>query len=341
MWRRDVGDGYGSMAIVEGRLFTMERHGDSEGVHVYDATTGQDLWRDRFDTDFKHILGNDGSQTTPTLNSGRVYTLGVTGEFRCLDAATGRLLWRHDIVLENGGTLPEWGLATSPLVVDDKVIVLPGGPAGHSVVAYDKVSDGVRQILSVSAARVAGLRIEDGALLWQHPWRTSELGLNIAQPVVVNGTAIVLSAGYGHGAAMLDVRRTNGNFRARQLWATRELESKFSGPVLFGRHVYGFDEQDLVCLDLDTGKATWRQKGTFGFGQLVLAGTSLIVVSEWGDLALVAATSARFRQLASFQPLTERTYNVPALADATLFVRSRRELKAFDLRRHPDRGGRQ
>jgi hypothetical protein len=121
---------------------------------------------------------------------------------------------------------------------------------------------------------------------------------------VVNGTAIVLSAGYGHGAAMLDVRRTNGAFTARQLWDTRDLESKFNAPVLFGRHLYGFDEQDLVCLDLDTGNAAWRQRRTFGSGQLVLAGTSLIVVSEWGDVALVAATSAGFRQLAGLQALT-------------------------------------
>lgn len=353
LWRREVGDAYGSMTIVGNRLFTMERHGQTEGAHAYDTATGEPIWKDRHDSEFARILGNDGSLTTPTWNEGRLYTLGVTGEFRCLDAETGRVLWRRNILDENGAKVPEYGVAASPLVVDGKVVVLAGGPNGRSVVAYDKVSgepvwsslddpqaytapmivtlDGVRQLLIVSGVRVVGLRIEDGGLLWEFPWRTTELMLNVTQPLVVDGTRLVIASGYQMGGVMLDVKRRNGTFEARKVWATGDLESKFNAPVLLGRHLYGFDEQDLVSIDVETGKASWRRKDTFGFGQLVLAGASLIVVSEWGDVALVEATPDGYRQHGAFQPLKERTYNVPAVAYGSLFVRSRREMKAFDL----------
>ena len=354
LWRREVGDAYGSMSIVGNRLFTMERHGQTEGAHAYDTATGELIWKDRHDSEFARILGNDGSLTTPTWNDGRLYTLGVTGEFRCLDADTGRVLWRRNIIEENGAKLPEYGVAASPLVVDGKVVVLAGGPNGRSVVAYDEVSgervwsslddpqaytapmiatlDGVRQILVVSGTRVMGLQIADGALLWEYPWRTTELMLNVTQPLVVDGTKVVVASGYQMGGVMLDVKRRNGAFEVKKVWASGDLESKFNAPVLFGRHLYGFDEQHLVSIDLETGRATWRQRDTFGFGQLVLAGESLIVVSEWGDVALVDATPDGYRPRGAFQPLKERTYNVPAVAHGTLFVRSRREMKAFDLR---------
>ena len=243
------------------------------------------------------------------MGGGRVYALGALGELCCLEANTGKLIWRKNILEDNQAQNLTWGMAASPLIVDDKVIVLPGGTAGKSVVAYNKMTgepvwkalddkqaytspmlvtlNGRRQLLVVSAQRAMGLDPEAGTLLWDFPW-TTEYGINSAQPLVVKEDAFFISAGYGHGSALVEVKPANPGFTARAIWQNTSMKNKFGSSVLYQGHIYGMDEAILTCIDATTGERKWKG-GRYGYGQLLLAGGSLIILSEYGQLALVKA----------------------------------------------------
>jgi outer membrane protein assembly factor BamB len=243
-------------------------------------------------------------------------------------------------------------MSASPLIVDDKVIVLPGGPGGRSVVAYDRQTGepvwkslddrqaytspmlvtlaGIRQILVVSATRAMGLNPDDGRLLWEFPWAT-ELGINVAQPVLVGGDRVFLSAGYGHGAAVFEVIRAGGQLRTRRLWENLRMKNKFTSSVLHEGHLYGLDESILACVDAETGEQKWKY-GRYGYGQVLLAGDHLIVLTEYGDLVLVRASPEGHQELASFRAIEGKTWNHPVIADGRLLVRNLQEMAAFDLR---------
>jgi outer membrane protein assembly factor BamB len=352
LWEQPAGEGYASFAIANGRAFTIEQRREKEVVAAYDVTTGRELWTNAWDAHFSDSMGGDGPRATPTWHQGKLYALGAEGELRCLDAETGKLLWRHDILGENDASNLSWAMAGSPLVVDDKVIVLPGGRRGRSVVAYHKDSGaplwaalddkqaytapmvatlaGRRQLIVVSAARAAGLTLEAGRLLWEYPWVT-DFGVNAAQPIVVGANRLFLSAGYGHGAAVLELTAEREGYRARAVWQNTRMKNKFTSSVLHQGHIYGLDEAILACIDASTGELKWKG-GRYGYGQLVLANGHLIVLAENGELVLVAASPDSHQELARFAALEGKTWNHPALSDGYLLVRNGQEMAAFDLR---------
>jgi outer membrane protein assembly factor BamB len=352
LWRQPVGLGYASFVVAEGRAFTIEQRRHQEVVAAYAVDTGRELWTNGWDAEFTETLGGDGPRATPTYHDGRVYALGAAGELRCLDARSGALVWRHDILRENGAANLQWGMSGAPLIVDDKVVVLPGGLGGKSVVAYHKITGqpawsalddpqaytspmlvtlgGVRQILVVSARRVMGLAVEDGRLLWEYPWSTYN-GISVAQPLLLGDDRIFMSASYGHGAAVFEVTRAGDRFATRTLWENSRMKNKFTSSVLRDGYIYGLDEAILACLDAATGELKWKG-GRYGYGQVLLAGDRLIVTTEDGDVVLVKASPDRHEELARFSAVEGKTWNHPVVAGGRLFVRNIREMAAFDIR---------
>lgn len=351
IWRRPVGGGYASMAVAGGRLFTIEQRRDKETVVAYDFQTGREMWANSWPGLFQESMGGDGPRATPTYDAGRIYALGASGEFRCLDANTGKALWRKNILEENGASNLQWGMAASPLVVDGKVIVLPGGGAGRSVVAYDKLTGarvwgalddqaayaapmvatlaGRRQLVIMTARRVAGLEIESGNLLWETPW-TTQYDVNSAMPVVAGANRIVLTSGYGTGAKLVEIGRQGAGFAAKDLWSSQSMKCKFNNAVLHNGVVYGLDEGILAAMDLETGARLWKG-GRYGYGQVLLAGDHLVVTTEMGDVALVKTARDGHHEVARFEALDGKTWNVPALADGMLLVRNTTEMACYRI----------
>jgi outer membrane protein assembly factor BamB len=352
LWRQPVGGGYASFVAAGGRAFTIEQRRGNEAVTAYDLATGRELWAHTYPADFQESMGGEGPRATPTYHGGLVYSLGATGELRVLEAASGRLRWRRNIVEENGARLVQWAMAASPLIVDDTVVVQPGGPNGASIVAYDKRSGapvwkslddrqayttpmfttlaGQRQILAVTALRAVGLKPEDGSLLWEYPW-TTEYDVNAAMPLVVDENHFFISAGYDHGAALVEVTSAGGRFSAREVWRNKRMKNRFSASVLDEGHVYGMDEGILACVDVKTGELKWKG-GRYGHGQLLAADGHLVVTTESGAVALVKATPAAFTEVARFQAIEGKTWNVPAISGGLLLVRNHREMACFRLR---------
>jgi outer membrane protein assembly factor BamB len=352
VWRQPIGLGYASFVVADGRAFTIEQRRAQEVAAAYDVDSGRELWTVGWDAEFRESMGGDGPRATPTYHDGRVYALGATGELRSLDAATGAVTWRTNILEDSGVGNLTWGMAAAPLVVDDFVVVLPGGSDDRSVVAYDRRSGerrwsalgdaqsytspmlvtlgGLRQILVVTASRVVGLTVDEGRLLWDYPWSNNQ-GINAAQPLLVGNDRVFLSASYGSGAAVIQVTREGEGFRAASVWQNQRIKNRFSSSVLHEGHIYGLDESILTCIDAATGEARWKA-GRYGHGQLMIAGDRLVVVTEDGRVVLVRATPDGHEELASFEAIEGRTWNHPVIADGRLILRNGREMAAFDVR---------
>lgn len=350
LWKQPAGLGYSSFTIADGRAYTIEQRRRQEVVAAYDINTGRELWLQSWNAEYNDDTG-DGPRTTPTWDDGRLYALGATGELRCLDAKTGAVNWGKNILSDNQAQNLSWAMAASPLIVDDKVIVLPGGSGGKSVVAYNKLTGapvwrsqddrqayvspmlvtlaGRRQILVVSAGRVFGLAPENGALLWSQSWDTS-MGINVSQPIMVDKNRFFISSGYGKGASLVEVTGSGNSFTARSLWDNVNMKNKFNSSVLHDGYVYGLDEGILTCLDVNTGARKWKG-GRYGYGQVLVASGHLIVLSDTGELALVKASPAEYAEVARFPAIEGKTWNYPAIAGGRLFVRNANEMAAYKI----------
>ena len=351
VWKQPVGGGYASFVVAEGQAYTIEQRRGQEVVAAYDIQTGRELWTHGWNAEFVESMGGDGPRATPTWHEGRVYALGATGELHCLEAKTGKPIWSRNILKDNGAQNLEWGMSGSPLVVDDKVIVLPGGTSGKSVAAYNRLTGqpvwqslndrqgyvspmlaqlaGKRQVVVVTSNRVVGLEIADGSLLWEHPWNTS-MGINCSQPIAVSDNRLFISSGYGKGAAVVEISKSGDGFAARTIWENTAMKNKFNSSIFHEGYIYGLDEGILTCVDVATGERKWKG-GRYGYGQMLLASGHLIVLSDTGELALVKATPDRHTEVAKFAALEGKTWNYPALAGGRLLVRNANQMACYNL----------
>ena len=350
LWKQPIGIGYSSFVVADGRAYTIEQRRSKEVVAAYDVGTGRELWTQGWNASFSDSTG-DGPRSTPTWDDGRIYALGATGELRCLDAKTGTVAWGRNILTENGASNLQWAMAASPLIVDDKVIVLPGGSNGKSIVAYNKMSGapvwksqsdpqayvspmlmtlaGRRQVVVVSSSRILGLVPEDGSLLWSYAWDT-DMGINVSQPIPVDKNRFFISAGYGKGAALVEVSGSGNSFTTKTIWENVNMKNKFNSSVLHEGHVYGLDEGILTCLEVNSGTRKWKG-GRYGYGQVILASGHLIITSDKGELVLVKATPDQFTEVARFAALEGQTWNYPAIANGKLLVRNATQMAAYDI----------
>ena len=350
LWKQPIGGGYASFTFGEGRAYTIEQRRDKEAITAYDAATGRELWAFSYPADFEEVLGGPGPRATPVYHDGLVYSLGANGDFYCLRASDAKPKWSKNILTDNDARNIHWAMAGSPLIVDDQVIVTPGGANGKSIVSYNRLTGerlwqslndraaytspilvtlgGRRQIVWISGERAVGIAPENGKLLWEYPF-PAQMDMNCAQPVVIDETHVLLSSSPGPGAALLEI----GDSGAREVWKNNRLKNKFNSSVLYQGYVYGFDEAILACIDPKTGEVKWKG-GRYGYGQLLLAADGyLVITTEDGDLVLVRATPESHQELARFPAIEGRTWNIPAIDHGMLLVRNANQMACFRIGR--------
>jgi outer membrane protein assembly factor BamB len=351
LWRRPIGPGWSSFAVRGDLLYTQEQRGDDEVVACYNVTTGQPVWRHHDSARFWESNAGAGPRATPTLQNGRVYTLGATGIVNALDAADGAVVWTRNAAADTGAKVPGWGFAGSPLVVDDLVIVATAG----RLVAYDLATgsprwlgptrgagyssphlvtiDKVKQILFLNGDGAISVAPATGTELWKYVWDSD----GIVQPALTADGDVLLGSGSGMGGAAAGVRRIAvahgpGGWTAIERWTSVGLKPYFNDFVVHKGHAFGFDGSLLACIDLADGKRKWKG-GRYGHGQVILQADQdlLLVLSEKGELALVAATPDQFRELARVPAINGKTWNHPVLAGDVLLARNDQEMAAFRL----------
>ncbi|MEK6410302.1 MAG: PQQ-binding-like beta-propeller repeat protein [Acidobacteriota bacterium] len=349
LWRRPIGPGWSSFAVRSDLLYTQEQRGDDEIVACYKVSTGEPVWRHRNAVRFWESNGGAGPRATPTLSNGRVYTFGATGVLNALDAGNGTVVWSRKVASDTDTKVPTWGFASSPLVVDDVVIVAAAG----TLAAYDLATgkprwvgphhggsysspqlvtiDGVAQILLLSPPGAISVAPADGALLWEYSWE----GGAIVQPALTADGDVLINAMAmtgGMGTRRIVVAHGPGGWTVEERWTSNGLKPYFNDFVVHKGHAFGFDGSILACIDLEDGKRKWKG-GRYGNGQLVLLPDQdlLLVLSEEGELALVRATTDKFTEVARFPALDGKTWNHPVLVGDVLLVRNGQEMASFRL----------
>jgi len=345
LWRRPIGPGCSSCAVRDALLYTQEQRGDDEVVSCYRLTTGEPVWRHHDAARFWDSHAGAGPRATPTLSDTCVFTFGATGILNALDARDGSVIWSRNAAADTDIKTPGWGFASSPLVVDDVVIVAVAG----KLIAYDCASgnprwvgpdggkgyssphlltiNGVAQVLLLSEVGASSFAPSDGTLLWQHLWQEER----IVQPALTANGELLISSGGTKGMRRIAATHHSEGWKIEERWTSSELNPSFNDFVVHKGYAFGFTGPSLVCIDVENGQRKWKG-GRYG-GQLLLLADQdlLLVVSEKGKLVLVRAVPDQFTELARFPAIAGKTWNHPVLVNDILLVRNSQEMAVFRL----------
>ena len=345
-----AGEGYSSFATSGGRLYTLGARGNQEFVIAFDAATGKQVWATPHGRRFGNDRG-DGPRATPTIEAGRVYAFGASGDLSVLDANSGKIFWTVNVLEKFGGSNIQWGLSESPLVLSDRILINAGGK-GASVVALKKTdgsliwksqndeagyssavlheAGGVREAIFFTGQRALGVDVQDGRLLWSYN-RVANGTANIATPLV-RGNRVFLSSDYGTGAALLELTPAGGGVTAKEIYFTNEMRNHHASSILVGEHLYGFSSAIMTAMHFDTGKVAWRDRSV-GKGSLVFADDRLYVYSEGGVVGLVEPSPEGYREHGRFTIKTGSlpTWAHPVVSGGKLFLRDQDAIYAYNV----------
>ncbi len=365
LWQVKLGEGVGSPVVARGRVFCLDNRHDKETLLACDLASGKELWNVLLDD----VIGDNtgtGPRGTPVADGPQVFAQSCRGEFQCLDAADGKLLWRVNFVKdfdavfigEKGSAqgAARHGYTGSPLVDGPRIIVGVGGQHGASVVCFDKTDGkvlwksqddvpgyagpvlatlaGAKQILSFTSDGIIGLDPRSGKLLWRAAVKTS-FSRHIATPVACDDMVVVSS----HEAGLLGfcVSAADDGMNVRQAWVRKDLAINFSSPVVVGRHLYGLGpKKKLFCVDIKTGKDTWAKTTALaspaGFVSLLVMQDNLFVLGDSGRAYLIAADPQEYRVLSSAKVCGPNWCN-PAYVGGKLLTRDHEILRCLELAR--------
>jgi outer membrane protein assembly factor BamB len=352
LWRQPVGSAWSGFAVKDGVAVTLEQRGDKECVVAYDLPTGSNLWTHADEAKYSTTIAGEGPRTTPTISSSRVYTFGATGNLSCLDLQKGSAIWSKNLAKEHQAHPPDWGFASSPLVIEGKVIVAVGGSAG-SLAAYsaedgklvwtsgtggpDYSSPIPMTLLGTPQVVLFGGKIIshelNGKELWSYPWPGGHP--HISLPLAIKSNLVFVSSGYGTGSELVQITSSaEGKWSAERLWKSMTPKSKFGPLFQVGDCFYGLDDGIFSCVELKTGHRKWKD-GRYGHGQGLLVGDSILLTTEKGEIVLVRPDPEKLVELARFKVFDDKTWNPPALAGEYLLLRNDKEAACLKLRRAP------
>jgi outer membrane protein assembly factor BamB len=336
LWKKSIGIGFSTTAVAGGRAYNMgNSNKNADTVYCFDAQTGRELWKHSYPCPLEPKSYEGGTLSTPTVDAGKVYTLSKMGDLFCLDAAGGKVLWQKQLNKEMGFALPTWHFSSSALIAGDTLILNMGsaglalnkntgdiiwqngkGKCGYATPVPFTV-DGQPCLAIMGEVTLFAVRQADGRQLWQYPWKTM-YEINAADPVPV-GRQMLITSGYKHGCALLDVSATG----ARKLWENKVMSMQINCPIVRDGYAYGFDENVFKCLKLEDGRQPWQDKG-LGKGSLMASADGrLIIMSEKGELVIARADPQKFDVMARAQILPRsKCWTSPVLANGRIYARN-------------------
>lgn len=356
VWQKRVGAGFSGPVVAGKRLVLFHRRGDQEIVECLDPLTGKELWKYAYPTGYRDDFGfDDGPRATPLIEGNRVYTLGAEGTLHCLDLKSAQKIWSRALLREYGAAKGFFGVATSPLVEGDLLLVNIGAPRA-GIVAFAKDTgkelwratgqeasysspvaatiQGKRRVAFFTRDGLVVLDPASGTVDYTKRWRARiNASVNAATPIVVDDHVFV-STSYATGALL--VHFTPGG--PKEVWQGDEsMSNHYATCVYHDGHLYGFDGRQeegarLRCVEWKTGKVRWTQEG-FGCGWTILADGKLWIVTEKGELVVAEATPDAYREKARARVLDKTVRAAVALADGRLYARDTEKLVCLNLRK--------
>lgn len=357
LWSREIGPGHSSILVDGKRLYTMCRRGDQDVVLALNAETGETVWEYAYDAPPKpdmQLEFGPGPHSTPLIVGDRLYTVGATVRFHCLDKHSGKVIWQHDLMKELGASHLGRGYGASPLAWRDTVILSVGGPevglaafkqdSGEVVWKSEPMRGGYPspiiatiagrpQVIVALAAVRAGLDPDTGATLWKTTV-DQQLAAIMSTPIFVAPDKVFFTCAYGGGSQLFQIREEGGAFMPELLWHSKRLKVQHGNAVRVGDIVVGssgdFGPAFLMAVSLADGEMVWRERG-FAKATLLLAGERMLILDEEGDLALATPSREGLTIHARAKLLAAKSWTVPTLVGTTLYLRDNKTIAAVDL----------
>lgn len=357
VWTQPMNTGFSSFAIAGGKVFTQvvkDVGGSPREVCVaLDAASGRELWTADIGAGTGYSGGGpgDGPRSTPTVSDGMVYLISPELGVFCVDAATGKTVWKRDLLKEHEGRNIQWRSAASAVVDGDLLFVAGGGP-GQSLLGLNKKTGAVawkaldekmthatpvaatilgqRQIIFFMQSGLVSVAAADGKLLWRFPFRYN---VSTAAGPVVSGDIVYCSAGYDVGGGACRIVKEGDGFQAKELWKTpgnQDVANHWSTPICKDGYLYGmfcfkqFKTGPMKCVEIATGKIVWTQPG-FGQGNVICVGDKLLAITDTGDLVAIEASPAGYKEVARMKAVDGKCWSTPAFSNGRAYLRSTKE----------------
>jgi outer membrane protein assembly factor BamB len=353
VWKVQAGIGHASPIVSGGRVFLFARSGEQESLSARDVATGKEIWRQAYDAPYQvnpaAASHGKGPKSTPVHDRGRIFTFGIGGVLSAWQAQDGRLLWRKDFRKDFKSTVPDFGVAMSPLVAGDAVILHAGGIDSGAVVALDVATGaqkwawkgdgpayaspvvaelaGVPQVITLSQRHLISLALADGSLLWQLPF-TTEYDQNSVTPLVVGD--LVIYGGLSKPTTALRVTRTGGKWVTAEAWQNADVSMYMSSPVESGGHIFGFTHRNrgqLFCLDPRSGKTMWTTKGREGENAALETAAGLVMaMTTDGELIVARNTPQQFDVVKRYTVADSPVWAHPVFVGSGMLVKDAESL---------------
>ena len=349
----NLGAGYGSLAVKGDRVFVQGSSSSASILFCLNRADGKVIWQTALGQKLDEGRGN-GPRGTPTIDVDRVYVLTEAGDLACLRVRDGSSVWRRNILKDFGGENPHWLISESPLIDGANLIVTPGG-ADASIVALDKMTGtttwqskglsdsahyssciavdvaGVRTIIGFTSKAAVGVRASDGKPMWRYQ-NVANRTANIATPVFFDNKVFYTSA-YNTGAALLGLKVQSGEVKAEEVYFSREMQNHHGGVILLDRHIYGFSNNILTCMEFDTGNVKWKDRSV-GKGSVTVADGMLFLLSENNVVGLAKASSDAYAEKGRFSIPDQGfpSWAHPVISDGRLYIRNQGWLACYDVK---------
>ncbi|MEI8022100.1 MAG: PQQ-binding-like beta-propeller repeat protein, partial [Schlesneria sp.] len=347
VWRVSGGVGMSGLVISRGRVVTLvQKEGEQQLVSL-DALTGKTVWEQPLVPEYHNGMGN-GPRATPAISGELIFSYTGEGILTAVNFASGKIVWTHNVVEELGGQVADYGMASSPLVVDNRVHVTVGAP-NATVAAFDATTGklvwksgddpagyssptllnvgGRSQLVVYSGASVLGLSPDNGTLLWRHPYETN-FDCNIVTPLAVKDQ-VFISSGENHGSVLLSLKPKGNKFEVGEVWKSQGpksvLRNEWQTSILQDGFLYGFDNvgaagpvTHLTCVNAATGERAWQEL-RFGKGNLIAADGKLFMTTMNGELVVAKISSKGYEEIGRSEVL-KQTRQAPALSNGLLYL---------------------
>ncbi len=343
-WSTTVGLGDSTPALVGDKLYAFTRQGDDEVTLCLDAASGKILWTDRYAA--QAVTGaaarHPGPRSSPAVANGKVVTIGVGGVLSCLDAASGKVVWRNDPFPK---IVPTFFTGMSPLIVDGMAVAYLGGQENGAIMAFGLADGaekwrwagegpgysspvlmtvgGTKQVVTLTEKSVVGVGSADGKLLWQLPFVPRQRAYNAATPIIEGDT--VIYTGSGRGTFAVKIEKQGEAFAAKELWGNPDLAPQFNTPVLKDGKLYGLTDRGyFFCIDAKTGQTAWldeTQRDRGGFAAMVDVGPVILALPSGAELFVIKPSAEAYVEAAKIKVSETPIYAHPVVAGKRIFIK--------------------
>ena len=352
-WKITIGSGDATPALVGKRIYTHTRQGDEEIIRCIDVETGKEIWKNSYPAPV--VTGpsasHPGPRSTPAEASGKLVTFGVSGILSCLDAETGKVIWRKE---NPEGLVPQFFTGMSPLIVDNKCIVHTGTKDNGSVQALDlnkgnlkwewkgdgpayaspsvMYMDARRLIIVQSEQNLLALNCADGKLVWQIATPPQQRFYNAASPYIYRD--IIYYTGQGLGMKAVKVIRKGEEYTIQELWNNPDLGGKWNTPVLHNGYLYGFtDQKRMYCINASNGEKAWVDETVNSdFAGMIDCGTVIIGFPSTGNLIVLKPDSKSYSEIAKYKLAETPVYSYPIVAGNMIYVKDAENLTGYMIK---------